>query len=526
MNHGLSLKSWSTVPHFLKIPSQERSKPGEGTRWAPLSATSRSGRWGWVVELNPGVLIANRYRLTSHLGQGGMGTVWAAEHTITGKEVALKFLHAPLQNQAMMRERFLREAKAASVVEHPNVVQIHDLFEADNRTLVMVMDQLHGETLSDCLKREECLSLEQTLTLLLPIFSAIEVAHQKKVIHRDLKPENIFLSENAQREIVPKVLDFGVAKLLDRNSRSPVTNSGVTLGTACYMAPEQSFGEKTIDHRADVWSCGVILYQCLTGVLPIEAEALGQFIKRLMTEAITPVEVLEPDLPSEVSVLIGKMLSIQAQDRPTSMAEVIACLRPFQSDSAPASLRAPISNKAGSLASRNRSKSEHDGEPPPVRALPARSEPTAVNSGNSTLESELPIVPMTATPWFLRLRTLAVLAVLVVASIGWFAATRPSTAVPANSSTNTLPETPSAQASDAPTAPNPLSTVAEGKVVPVPSASQPTLPLSAPVASSSAKPRKVVVSRTPPQVKPSPQTHPPSKVPPKPVGGLISDIPF
>jgi eukaryotic-like serine/threonine-protein kinase len=283
------------------------------------------------ISLQSGSLIARRYKLVRPLGQGGMGAVWAAIHTLTEREVAMKFVHGPAHSRRELRLRFLREARAATAVRHPNVVHVLDAFELDDETRVMVMDLLHGETLRERLERDEQLSIVETAALLLPAVSAVGTAHARGIVHRDLKPENIFLARDASDGITVKVLDFGIAKLSARGDGAQtgglVTQAGSTLGTPCYMAPEQATGEPDVDHGADVWAFGVILYECLSGVRPIDGESVGQVVMRLMSTGIIPLERVVIGLPTDVTELVGRMLSRERSKRPTDLLEVAELLR-------------------------------------------------------------------------------------------------------------------------------------------------------------------------------------------------------
>src|SRR6185436_11140453 len=168
-----------------------------------------------------------------------------------------------------LRKRFLREASAASALQHPHVVEILDVFDFETHAPVLVMELLRGETLGKKLQRDERLSLEETAALMVPVVSALGAAHALGIVHRDIKPENVFLSD-AGKERVVKVLDFGIAKLAaqpDCEVSALHTNVGAMLGTPSYMAPEQAAGEG-VDHRVDIWSLGVLLYECLSGSRP------------------------------------------------------------------------------------------------------------------------------------------------------------------------------------------------------------------------------------------------------------------
>jgi serine/threonine-protein kinase len=284
------------------------------------------------MELAAGTLIGGRYRLERLLGRGGMGEVWAAQHTVTRREVALKFLSVEPGTLPQMRRRFLREARAATAVNHPNVIQVHDLFELEDETPVMVMDLLSGEALGDKLAREGSLSVEETARIMAPVVSAVGTAHSLGIVHRDLKPENIFLCKGHDGEIEVKVLDFGIAKFgnaVDLNNTGAVTGTGAVLGTPYYMALEQAYGEKDIDHRADVWSLGVVLYECLSGRRPIDGDNFGQIVKFLNHGTIPPLSQVAPSVPEDVSNLVGRMLQRAREDRPQDLREVLTVLRRY-----------------------------------------------------------------------------------------------------------------------------------------------------------------------------------------------------
>ncbi len=287
--------------------------------------------------LSEGSLIGGRYRLEHHLGEGGMGTVWSAVHTVTHRSVAMKFLKESVRERADLRQRFLREASTASALKHPNVVEILDVFDFEASSPVMVMELLRGETLGSKLARDQRLSVEETAALLLPVVSAVGTAHALGIVHRDLKPDNLFLEERPEGQRV-KVLDFGIAKLtaeyyLTRGVSASLTDAGSMLGTPYYMAPEQASGEVPVDHRADVWSLGVILYECLSGTRPIEGENLTQVVSRLMSAGIIPIERIAPELPHDVSAIVTQMLSRDSQRRPDGLREVSRVLARYTRNS-------------------------------------------------------------------------------------------------------------------------------------------------------------------------------------------------
>jgi serine/threonine-protein kinase len=277
-----------------------------------------------------GSVIAGRYRLDHLLGEGGMGAVWAATHQLTGKRVAIKLLKADAATPDTLR-RFVREARAASAVRHPNVVEIHDFLSLDDGSPAMIMDLLEGETLAQRLRRLGVLPMADLSSIMAPVLSAVGSAHAAGVIHRDLKPDNIFLALLGDGRTEPMVLDFGIAKVLPfeetLESDEQLTRTGAVVGTPYYMAPEQAFGEKDVDARIDVWALGVILYECATGRKPIRGETLGQVFKSIIAGPIPHLADTDPHLPVKFALLVDRMLSRDREQRPRDLREPFELLR-------------------------------------------------------------------------------------------------------------------------------------------------------------------------------------------------------
>ena len=285
------------------------------------------------MEPAAGAVVATRYRLERLLGEGGMGAVWSATHLVTHKPVAIKFLKAAAQGDSTTR-RFLREARAASAVRHPNVVQVHDVLEHEGQPL-MVMDLLTGESLASRLAREEKLPLDEFARIMLPIVSAIGTAHAAGIVHRDIKPDNVFLHQRPDSEVEPKVLDFGIAKLSAPEGAAAatahLTSTGAVMGTPYYMAPEQVFGEKDLDQRADIWAIGVVAYECLTGKRPFDGDNVGQLFKAVVQGKVTPLEDVAPHLPKELTDDIGRMLKKDRAERASDLRELYGILKRYSS---------------------------------------------------------------------------------------------------------------------------------------------------------------------------------------------------
>jgi serine/threonine-protein kinase len=266
--------------------------------------------------------LVGHFRLEKMIGRGGMGVVWAAVDERDGKRVALKFLDDVRRDDPVSHARFLREAEMAAKLEHPNVVRVHAIDYTLEGTPFLVMDLLEGESLRARLKYAKRLSPKECGALLAPVASAARVAHEASIVHRDLKPENVFLSNDGVR-----ILDFGIAKRLTQHEVTDTfTSTGAMLGTPAYMAPEQIFGERDIDGKADVWALGVILYECLSGARPFEG-GVGQVLKAITSKKIVPLEVADPELGK----FVMKMLASEPAQRPT-MTEVERVLAGLRDD--------------------------------------------------------------------------------------------------------------------------------------------------------------------------------------------------
>jgi serine/threonine-protein kinase len=270
-----------------------------------------------------------RYRVSRLLGSGAMGIVVAAEDEKLGREVALKLLRRDASRE--VRERFIREARAASAISHPGVVAVHDVLTTSDGHPVIVMDRLHGETLRERLERERRLGVAQTLQIASAIASALGAAHERGIVHRDLKPENVFLACRDDQGFELKLLDFGVAKLLDGplGERAELTATGTIVGTPYYMAPEQAFGQRDVDARADLWSLGVIVYECLSGRRPFAADSVGQVLRLLALGELTPLAEVSPEVPAGVAALVERLLSA-CEERPKTAGEVLSAIHQLE----------------------------------------------------------------------------------------------------------------------------------------------------------------------------------------------------
>jgi serine/threonine protein kinase len=325
-----SLDGEESVDSFLRDVARAPDKALEGQADGTIKSSTPGA--AAPVSLRPGTIIAGRFRLERSLGEGGMGVVWQAVHAVTRKPVALKFLKASAEDEPRAVQRFLREARAACAVRHPSVVEVHDVLQLEDGSPVMVMELLTGETLARRLAREGAIPLPEVARILVHVCSAVGSAHAQGIVHRDLKPENIFLAKSQV-----KVLDFGIAKLTaldgDAAHTGATTGTGAILGTPYYMAPEQLFGEKDVDHRADIWALGIILYEALVGTRPTQAANMGQIYKLVTTGGIPSIAEKAPHLPGPVVNLVSRMLSRDRNHRPADVREVLSTLSAYTDES-------------------------------------------------------------------------------------------------------------------------------------------------------------------------------------------------
>jgi hypothetical protein len=236
-----------------------------------------------VIELVEGLAVTDSIRLVRKLGEGGMGSVWVADHLALHTQVAVKFMTAEMAHSPDAAARFQREARAAAQIKSPHVVQVFDHGLLERRVPYIVMELLEGESLASFIKRHGTLSAQLTSQIVAQTCKALAKAHAGGVIHRDIKPDNVFLVDS-DGELFVKLLDFGIAKRLHENAN--MTSTGAVIGTLHYMSPEQLLGSKTIDARTDLWALGVVAYECLTGTVPFQGAAFGAIALAVMHDEL------------------------------------------------------------------------------------------------------------------------------------------------------------------------------------------------------------------------------------------------
>jgi eukaryotic-like serine/threonine-protein kinase len=273
-----------------------------------------------LIPLCERTVIAGKYRLERELASGGMGAVWVARHLQLDELVAVKFMSATLPALSDARARFAREARSAARLRSPHVVQVLD-HGVDEDVPYIVMELLQGEHLGDRLKRERRLHLSAAAAIAAQVGKALGRAHRAGIVHRDLKPANIFLTRLDDEEIV-KILDFGIAKT-PRAHDEEATSLGVLMGSPQYMSPEQARGSSSLDHRADLWSLGAILFRAVTGVAAFDGASAIDVIVQICTAPIPVASHAAPDLPPRLDAFFLRALARDPARRFASAHEMI-----------------------------------------------------------------------------------------------------------------------------------------------------------------------------------------------------------
>ena len=274
-----------------------------------------------------------RYQLLEPLGRGGMGTVYRARQVQLEKLVALKLLDPLIGSGQAGVTRFMREARAAAQIRHPNVVQVFDV-GFDEGAAFLAMELLEGQDLAALLRARSCLGLHEIVEILAPVLAGVRAAHEAGVVHRDLKPSNIFLARRGRTRRDPIVLEFGVSRVLldDELGLTPVTSSETMIGTAAYIAPEQAKQSRLADARSDQYSLGVILYECATGSRPFAGQSTYEILHSIATASVRPPSELNPALPAAFDALVLRTL---ARDPAQRFADLDALARALMAFAAP-----------------------------------------------------------------------------------------------------------------------------------------------------------------------------------------------
>ncbi|MBL9019727.1 MAG: serine/threonine protein kinase [Myxococcales bacterium] len=465
------------------------------------------------------------YRIVSRLGVGGMGTVWRAEHVLIGKQAAIKVLRDELCLNEEAVNRFLNEARAATSIKHPGIVEVYDFGHMPSGEAYLAMEFLEGQSLAERIDAVGKLTEGEAAMILRGVCSALQAAHAKGIVHRDLKPDNIFLVADAESPTGEraKILDFGIAKLTDTGPAGRATKTGAVIGTPTYMSPEQCRGAGVVDARADLYSLGCIFYELVTGRPPFIELGAGELIGAHLFVEPEPVATHLPAISAEASSLIMGLLAKDPAVRPQTAKEVSQRLvtigkeQGWITQTAPTGITAPHR-----LAT-----------PPPVLATPvperAATAPTQVAGKPTTLSgaasSIIDVPRRTNRTLAIALAASALLAGGLVAFVKLHGggsesatttapgATAPSAIAPASEPTPTPTPTPASAAVPEPATPTPVEPAAPAAIEPAtPAAAEPAR-LAPTTPAATAKPPATASNGAAKPTAPAPK---PAKLPGKP----------
>ncbi len=299
------------------------------------------------ASLSSGEVVADKYKIESVLGQGGMGFVYAAEHLQLGHRVALKVLRASAAENPEAIQRFIREGRAVARLKSEHIAAVSDVGQTAAGEPFLVMELLEGRDLSHELQDRPTLPLEEAVDYMLQTCEALAVAHGKGIVHRDLKPANLYLTTRPDGEPLIKVLDFGISKTNAIDSEAAaITVTATIVGTPKYMSPEQIQDSRGVDHRADIWALGVIFYEILTAVRPFHAPTLAMTCVKILNEQPPPPSAHRPELPEAIDRIIARCIEKSPEARWQNVAQLAEALLPFASPS-----MAPVVARIGRIVS-------------------------------------------------------------------------------------------------------------------------------------------------------------------------------
>lgn len=280
------------------------------------------------MSLEIGDTIDEKYRIVRLLGEGGMGSVYEGENTRIHRRVAIKILHATVAASDDAMQRFEREAQAAGRIGSEHIVEVLDLGDLPNGDRYMVMEFLEGEALNDRIANSGRLSPQKTASIMVDMLEGLKAAHAAGIIHRDLKPDNVFLLSNKKGKTdFVKIVDFGISKFSALGGEFSMTRTGAVMGTPYYLSPEQAKGDRDLDHRADLYAVGVILYEAAAGKVPFDGETFNELLFKIVLEPIPPLSQHVPDVDPHFAAIVEKSMARDPNLRYQSAAEMQAALQ-------------------------------------------------------------------------------------------------------------------------------------------------------------------------------------------------------
>lgn len=316
---GVASNAGLVVPRSLTGSDPTKRAP-------PPSAKKGPGRRDLL-----GTTIDGKFRVRSVLGEGGMGTVFEAEHVAIGRLVAVKVLHPAQASKKVAVKRFHQEARAAGGIGHPNICEVFDIGSLADGSPYLVMERLNGETLASRISAEGGLPFDDVIDIATDVLAALAAAHDRGILHRDVKPENVFLTRRGGVPSGVKILDFGVSKITatvaaEWEEETDLTKTGMVMGTPYYMSPEQARGERNLDGRVDVYATGILIYEALTARRPFLASNYNSLLLQILSGNPAPPIEVRPSIPKALSDAVLKAMSKKREDRYASAQEMARAL--------------------------------------------------------------------------------------------------------------------------------------------------------------------------------------------------------
>jgi serine/threonine-protein kinase len=323
------------------VPASKAPPPA-----AKLPALQVRGRYGGVDARGLlGRTLDGKYKIKGVLGEGGMGTVYEGSHVALGRAVAIKVLHPNQARKPEAVQRLYQEARSAGSIGHPNICEVYDVGRFEDGSPYLVMEKLEGETLAERISSEGALPFDLVVDVMSQVLSGLIAAHTKGIVHRDIKPENIFLTRRAGLPPIAKILDFGVSKVLQTEEQEQgldLTRTGMVMGTPYYLSPEQARGDRTLDHRVDLWACGIMLYECLAGRRPFVAPNYNALLVQILQTTPRPIRELRPATPAGFEGVLRRSLERDRDKRYKSGSDMQADLQLLRDRHRPSVASIPV----------------------------------------------------------------------------------------------------------------------------------------------------------------------------------------